>query len=56
MVYGSGSTTPSYVNVAAFDFNKEYNSLAKQAKKIGVIIENSITSDKESYFAVVNYE
>ena len=56
MVYGSGSTTPSYVNVAAFDFTKQFNSSAKQAKKIGVIIENSITSDKESYFAVVNYE
>ena len=56
MIYGSGSTTPSYVNVAAFDYTKEYNSSAKQAKRIGVIIENSITSDKESYFAIVNYE
>lgn len=56
MVYGSGSTTPSYVNVAAFDFTKSYNSSATQAKKIGVIMENSITSDKQTYFAIVNYE
>ena len=55
MVYGSGSTTPSYVNVAVFDFTKEYNSSAKQFKRIGVIIDNSITSNKENYFAIVNY-
>lgn len=56
MVYESGSTTPSYVNVSAFDFTKEYNQSAQKAKRIGVIMENSITSDKESYFAIVNYE
>lgn len=56
MVYGQGSTTPSYVNVAAFDFTKSYNSSATHAKRIGVIMENSITSDKQTYFAVVNYD
>lgn len=56
MVYGSGSTTPSYVNVAAFDFTREYNSSAQNVKRIGVIMENSMTSNKESYFAVVNYD
>lgn len=56
MVYGSGSTTPSYINVAVFDYTESYNSLTKHAKRIGVIMEKSITSDKQTYFAVVNYD